>query len=158
STIAEAGTGLLWKPIDRIRVEIAAGAFLPIDDPSSPWPEGKLVVSYLPRPWVEIRATGARKGRTPTIRERYQLNFGNPNIRPEMSTFGELELAFKPRPWFILRTAGYVRETDDLIRFNDTRTMQINYGDVVVRGLEASLEVGRGRAFGGGGSYQFADQ
>jgi hypothetical protein len=158
STIAEVGAGLLWTPVERIRVQTAAGVFVPLDDPSSPWPEGKLVASYLPRPWFEIRATGARKGRTPTIRERYQIMVGNPDLRPEMNTFGELALAFKPRPWFILRTAGFVRQTDDLIRFNDARTLQINYGDVTVRGVEAALEVGRGRPIGGGGSYQFADQ
>jgi outer membrane receptor protein involved in Fe transport len=45
-----------------------------------------------------------------------------------------------------------------LIRFNDARTLQINYGDVTVSGIEGSLEVGRGRALGGGGSYQFANQ
>ena len=158
STIGEVGAGLLWTPLEKIRVQTAAGMFVPLDDPSSPWPEGKLVASYLPKPWFEIRATGARKGRTPTIRERYQIMVGNPNLRPEMNTFGELELAFKPRPWFILRTAGFVRQTDDLIRFNDTRTLQINYGDVLVRGIETTLEVGRGRPIGGGGSYQFADQ
>jgi TonB dependent receptor len=158
STIAEVGAGLLWTPIEKIRVQTAVGAFVPLDDPSDPWPEAKLTASFLPRPWLEIRATGARKGRTPTIRERYQIGVGNPNLRPEMNTFGELALAFKPRPWFILRTAGFVRQTDDLIRFNDARTLQINYGDVNVRGVEATVEVGRGRPVGGGGSYQFADQ
>jgi TonB-dependent receptor-like protein len=158
STIAELGSGVLWTPLERVRVQAAGGVFLPLDDPSGLWPEGKLVASFLPRPWFEIRATGARKGRTPTIRERYQIGVGNPNLRPEMNTFGELALAFKPRPWFILRTAGFIRLTDDLIRFNDTRTLQINYGDVMVGGVETTLEVGRGRAIGGGGSYQYASQ
>ncbi|HJZ88931.1 MAG TPA: TonB-dependent receptor [Polyangia bacterium] len=158
SAIAELASGLLWTPTARLRVQTSAGFFVPIDDPSSPWPEGKLVLSLVPVRWLEVRLTGARKGRTPTIRERYQIGVGNPNLRPEMSSFGEIELAYRPRPWVLVRGAGYVRATDDLIRFNDARTLQINYGDVVVRGLEASLEIGRGRALGGGGSYQFADQ
>src|SRR5262249_12853217 len=154
----ELGAGLLWTPLAKIRVQTAAGAFVPLDEPSSPWAEAKLGASFLPRPSVERRLAGARKGRTPTHPDRFQGNGVNPNLHPEMSSFGELELAYRPRPWFVLRTAGYVRLTDDLIRFNDMRTMQINYGDVTVRGIEASLEVGRGRAIGGGGSYQFADQ
>jgi outer membrane receptor protein involved in Fe transport len=158
STLAEVATGLLWTPGATVRIQTAAGVFLPLDDPASPWPEAKLVASFLPAPWLEARLTGARKGRTPTIRERYQIGVGNPELRPEMSTFGELALAFRPRPWFLLRAAGYVRQTDDLIRFNDARTLQVNYGDVLVRGVEGTLEVGRGRALSGGGSYQFADQ
>src|SRR5262249_15830122 len=37
------------------------------------------------------------------------------------------------------------------------RTLQVNYGDVFVKGADALVEIGRGRAISGGGSYQFAD-
>jgi outer membrane receptor protein involved in Fe transport len=155
TALMEAGAGLRWNPRETVRLEAATGLFLPFDNPSNPWPEGKLSATWALTRALELRLTAARKGRMPTIRERYALMVGNPHLSPEMTSYGEAQVAFR-YAWALVRSAAYVRRTSGLIRFNDARTLQVNYGDVTVEGVETTLELGRGRPVSGGASYQFA--
>lgn len=157
NTLGELAIGAAWHH-GPWHLDGALGLAAPLGNASSPWPEGKLVAAYEPNPWVELRATLARKGRVPTLRELYDPLTGNPKLAPEQSWFGELAVVARPHPLVTLRTSGYVRQTEGLIQLDlATRTHQVNYDQVRVEGLESSLELFRPRPISVGVSYIFEE-
>jgi vitamin B12 transporter len=156
STMSEAAAGLHVKAGDA-DVQASAGVAVPVDGDFAPWPEGKLQISWAPAPALELRAIGARKGRLPTLRERFAPQNGNPDLGPEMVLFGELGVTLRPARAVEASFAGYVRNTDGLIQLDQTRTMQENRDEQNVRGLEASLDLNRAGRIGGGAAWSFAD-
>ncbi|HTL39016.1 MAG TPA: TonB-dependent receptor [Kofleriaceae bacterium] len=74
-----------------IRIDGAGGLAIPFGIGASPWPEGKLVAKWRPRFGnLEITATGAHKGRVPSLRERFQPGVGDPSLAPEKITHAEV--------------------------------------------------------------------
>ena len=78
-----------------LRVDGAAGAAVPFGVGADPWPEAKLVVKWRPAfgP-LELTATGGRKGRVPSLRERFDLAVGNPALGPEHASHAELRASY----------------------------------------------------------------
>jgi outer membrane receptor protein involved in Fe transport len=103
-----------------IRVDGSAGIALPfVYAGASPWPEGKLGAKWRPDfGSLELDATIARKGRIPSLRERFDPTTGNPQLGPEMIDHFEvraieqlaerLRLEFAP---FYKHTTGTVRSS-----------------------------------------------
>lgn len=138
--------------------DAAVGLAAPLGNATAPWPEAKLMVTYNPNPWFQLRATGARKGRLPTLRELHDPLTGNPNLSPEQTWFGELALLLKPNDLVAARMSGWVRHTDGLIQLDvETHTHSVNYDSVDARGFETGIEVATGRQVWGGATYVFED-
>jgi outer membrane receptor protein involved in Fe transport len=74
-----------------VRLDGAGGVAIPFGVDASPWLEGKLVAKWRPHFGnLEITATGARKGRVPSLRERFQPGVGDPDLAPEIVDHAEL--------------------------------------------------------------------
>ncbi len=146
--------GAEWKPGSGLSAVLAAGVAVPLTEQDSPWPEAKLTVRWKPTGELEVALVGARKGRVPTLRERYGRLEGNRTIRPEMVSAGELGLRARPVSLVELSVNGYVRRVDGFIRFNDARTQQVNYADFMTSGLESRLIVGVEEPVSCTGMYQ----
>lgn len=157
TTLAEVAAGALWH-WRWFRADASVGVAAPLGDGPSPWPEAKLVVSWDPNQWIELRATGARKGRVPTLRERFDPLTGNPDLQPEQTWHGELAMLVKAHSDFVLRATGYVRRTDGLIQLDAaTRTRSVNLSDVRVYGLETGVDIARARPISAGVTYVFEE-
>jgi outer membrane receptor protein involved in Fe transport len=140
------------------RLDGAAGLAAPLGIDAAVWPEAKLIARFSPVAPVELRLIGGRKGRLPTLRERFRPDIGSESLGPEQVWFGETELALRPG-WLEIRLAGYVRRSNGLIRLGTETRELVNLGALDTRGLDASLAIapGPGRAIGGGASYSFTD-
>jgi len=155
--IAEAALGgrLWWR---WLRVDGALGVALPVGHPVATWPEAKLQVTIAPHPAVDFLIVGARKGRVPTLREEFSPSDGNPDVRPEQTSYGELSVQARPARWLSLRATGYLRYTEGQIRLDPaTGSKVVNLDAITVRGLEARLELRPCRVFSAGVSYQLGD-
>jgi len=74
-----------------VRLDGAAGVAFPFGTDANPWPEAKLVAKWRPHFGnLELTATGARKGRVPSLRERFQPGLGDPALAPEIINHAEL--------------------------------------------------------------------
>jgi outer membrane receptor protein involved in Fe transport len=156
ATVGQVAGGLNLGVGD-VRLEMSAGLAVPFLGEAAPWPEAKLAATWSPVTVVELRGTFARKGRLPTLRERFAPSNGNPDLAPEMSLFGEVGVTLRPTSRVELTFGGWVRDTEDLIRLDEMRTAQTNIGQVLARGLEARLELNRRGLLGGGVAYAFTD-
>ena len=100
------------------RADAAAGAAVPIGVDANPWPEAKLVAKWRPGfgP-VELTGTAARKGRVPSLRERFDASFGgNESLGPEQTTHGELRAIAEIKDQFRVDVAPFYRHTTGMIR------------------------------------------
>lgn len=140
--LGELAAGLDARMGPSLLLRAAGGLAVPTMAGTSPWPEGKLSATWTPAPAFELTAVAAHKGRVPTVRERYALYEGNPTIGAEVTSSGELGARLEVQPWLALRAGGYARLTRGFIRFDDARTRLVNYGDVLVEGLEAGADAG----------------
>lgn len=156
ATLGEVAAGMNLHVGD-VRLELSAGLAVPVLGDFEPWPEGKLAARWSPVAALELRGTVARKGRIPTLRERFAPNQGNPDLAPELSSFAELGVTVRPVAAIELTFGGWVRDTEDLIRLDEMRVAQTNIGQVFARGLEARLELNRRGKLGGGAAYAFTD-
>jgi outer membrane receptor protein involved in Fe transport len=100
-----------------VRLDGAAGVAAPTGLGANPWPEAKLVARWRPSYGpLELTATAARKGRTPSLRERFDPTQGNPSLGPEMIDHGEVraietvgnDLRFEAAP-FYKHSTGTIR-------------------------------------------------
>lgn len=89
----------------RVRIDLAGGVAIPLGIGADPWPETKLVGKFKPRRDLELTATGAYKGRVPTLRERFDISTGNPKLGPELIRHGELRAIWDGLPSASLGTA-----------------------------------------------------
>ncbi len=147
--------GAEWKPGAGLSGVLAAGVAVPLTEHDAPWPEAKLTLRWKPGEELDLVLVGGRKGRVPTLRERYARLEGNPAIRPEMVTSGELGLRARPVRLVELFANGYVRRVDGFIRFDAAGTQQVNYADFLTSGLESRLTVGMEQPVSLTGMYQF---
>jgi vitamin B12 transporter len=157
STYGELAAGAMWRwrPLE---VDGSVGVAAPLGNTAPPWPEAKLMATWTPNSVLQLRATGARKGRLPTLRELYDPLIGNPKLNPEQSWFGELALLVKPHPLFGAHVSGYYRYTDNLIRLDvETRTHEVNYDNVATYGLESGLDLAPSKPISAGATYIFEE-
>ena len=164
STVAEvAGDLQLERP--GLLVDGAIGVAVPIGLDADPWLEGKLDVRYRPTPGVELAAIAARKGRTPSLRERFDPQSGNEGLDPEVASHGELRVRAQHEARLGGRAlsvqaeaAPYLRRTTGTVRIDPKLGMQVNLGQLDVRGVDTNLRLGiDGKLEAGGGySYIFA--
>lgn len=101
-----------------VRLDAAAGVAVPIGVGADPWPEVKLVAKWRPAYGpIELTATGARKGRVPSLRERFDAAFGgNASLDPEHATHGELRAVGEIKDQFRFEIAPFYRHTTGTIR------------------------------------------
>lgn len=165
SPVVEPAAGALWRVSERFTLEGAAGLAAPLGEARGPaWPEAKIAASLLPHESLTLRLTAARKGRLPSLRDRYSPHQGNPAVRPEMGTSGEGSAEWRPLEVLRLSASLFVRRTDDLIR-NPPADGEAargiapveNFGRVDLRGGEAAVELGPLRSFTWSTAYAYID-
>lgn len=149
SSIASVAVGATGR-LGPVVTELAIGVAAPLTDDAGAWPEGKLALTWAPSSELEVGVIGARKGRLPTLRERFAPMIGNPDLDTERSTFGEVHMTLRP-PHLTAGFAAYARQQDDLIRIEEGQLE--NVGDILVGGGEVRVETGEGEPIGGGVAY-----
>jgi hypothetical protein len=162
SPVLEPALGALWLTTSWLTLDGAAGVAVPLGDGrASPWPEAKVTATVTPLDALQMRLVGARKGRLPSLRDRFSPTQGNPAIGPEIGTSAEATVVFRPLPGTSLELAGYWRRTDGLIRNPPVGSGQgagvENAGDVTVRGIEAKAEASPLPWLGFGAAWADAD-
>ena len=137
-------------------VRASGGAAVPLGINAAPWPEFKLAVEYPVMPKIDIKVAVGRKGRVPTLRERFGLTTSNETLGPEQALYGEFEGVARPFSWLRVRAIGFARETTDIIRINPDTGSLFNLGDVSIRGTELVADIGDADSiFNGGGSWTY---
>ncbi|HSK05855.1 MAG TPA: TonB-dependent receptor [Kofleriaceae bacterium] len=160
-TMIEAAGGLKYETT-RWQLDGAAGVALPMGVDADPWPEARLVAKYRLRKDLELAATGARKGRVPSLRERFDPRTGNPEIDPEKAWHGELRATFQPGERLRLEAAPFYRRATGIIRLVDAPTQEEpdrrindNLDLVTFLGVDAQARVRPHRMIEVGGSYSY---
>ncbi len=105
-----------------------------------------LEVNVSPHPDVTLELVAARRGRMPTLSERYSSAFGTRETNPDLSaetayTFG-LDVNWTPMDWFLLQVGGFESEVVDLIaeaKLGDGTTQIQNVDRVRLAGAEANV-------------------
>jgi outer membrane receptor protein involved in Fe transport len=139
------------------RVDGALGLAAPLGIDAGAWPEAKLTATWSPAAALALRLVGGRKGRLPTLRERFRPDIGSESLGPEQVWFGESEVSVRPSRWLELRLASYLRRSNGLIRLGTETRELVNLGAFDTRGIDSAVEIARGRRLGGGASYSFTD-
>ncbi|MEZ4359463.1 MAG: TonB-dependent receptor [Kofleriaceae bacterium] len=134
-------------------IDGAVGLAAPFGVGAGPWLEAKLDVRYQVRPGIELAAIAARKGRTPSLRERFDPRTGNEELDPELASHGELRLTVQRGP-VKLELAPFLRRTTGTVRLDGKRGLQSNLGQLDVRGVDTSGQVALGPAEAGA-SYSY---
>jgi iron complex outermembrane receptor protein len=156
STIAELAGGWQYEA-GIVRVDGAAGAAVPIGVGEHPWPEGKLAVAVSPVRAVTFTATVARKGRLPTLRERYRLDVGNAGLDPELTSFAELAVRIAPSDRVNVEASSWVRRQSGLITLDGPTRMLVNLGEVDFAGIDARAEGTPDPRLSFGAAWSFVD-
>lgn len=156
-TIAE-GAGNIQYERATLRIDAAAGVALPFGVGAAPWPEGKLVGRWRPvfGP-LELTGTVARKGRVPSLRERFEPG-GNAALGPEMASVFELRAKYEVKDRFRLEAAPYLRRTNGTVRAStdpEDMGMLINLGNVDYYGIDTSARVTLPATLEVGAAYNF---
>jgi len=128
----------------QFRADLAVGAAIPFGVGASPWPEAKAVAKYKPRPDLEVTATGAYKGRVPSLRERFDVANGNPDLGPERIAHAELRAVEHVSDRLHLEVAPYYKHSKGTIRAStDPRAMGelVNLGIVNYWGIDTVARV-----------------
>ena len=156
STIAAAATGAQLI-LDRLKIRGSVGVAMPINEGAGPWPEAKLAVTYAPARTLELQTVFARKGRLPTLRERFRPDVGNPDLDPEIASFVEVSSRLRPLSALELKATAYVRDTDGMIRFSADRGGLVNVDDLMLRGVDFAISGNPHKMVQLGGAYSFTD-
>jgi outer membrane cobalamin receptor len=133
STLGEVATGVQLKQ-GGWHLDAAAGVALP--DSVTPWPEARVVAGFAPIPEVEFQLVGARKGRMPTLRERFANIQGNPDLKPENATYVEASVTLEPVAGLSLATIAYARWVENMVKLDPMSGVLNNIGRVNLRGLD----------------------
>ncbi len=155
ATLLEAAAGIQYAR-RTVRVDAAIGAAAPIGLGADPWPEAKLVVRGRPIPAIEVVATAARKGRTPTLRERFDSLSGNPALGPELASHGELRVIATPADGVRLEVAPFWRRTTGSVVADPMTNQLVNLGQLDVRGVDVAARLRLHARATIGGSYALA--
>ncbi len=152
TTTVETAAGAQYED-GPLRVDGAAGIAVPIGVGADPWPEAKVTARWRPVHAVELSATAARKGRSPSLRERFDSVSGNPGLAPEIANLAELRLAATPGDGITLELSPYWRRSTGTVVAGPDVTL-VNLGTADVRGVDASARVRIAEPIEVGGSYQ----
>ncbi len=124
------------------KLDAAFGVAVPFGVGAGPWLEGKVVARWQVTAHLELIATVARKGRTPTLRERYDRSIGNAALGPELANSGEFRLV--ATPWRLrIEAAPYLRRSTGTTRVGPDTGQLENLGNLQVVGVDlmASLQL-----------------
>jgi outer membrane cobalamin receptor len=88
---------------------------------------------------VTFTATVGRKGRLPTLRERYRVDVGNDALDPELASFVEARVAIEPREQLRFEAASWVRRQSGMILLDRDRNVLGNVGELDLRGIDALI-------------------
>ncbi len=139
------------------RVDVAAGLAVPFGVGADPWPEAKIVGRWRPSYGpLELALTAARKGRVPSLRERFEPG-GNPALAPEQATHSELRAVYT-RDRLRLDIAPFYRRTNGTVRASTDPAdmgMLVNLGTLDFYGVDTALRVALPRNSAVGGSYGY---
>lgn len=155
-TLLEVAGGMQYER-KRLRADASFGLATPFGVGADPWPELKLVGKYKATSTTELTATTGYKGRVPSLRERFELETGNPQLGPEKALHAEIR-AVEQRDRLRLEAAPYYRRTDGTVRVSiDPSDMGqlVNLGDMDIYGIDLQ---GRGLVHPTvelGGSYNY---
>ncbi len=151
----------------RFRLDVAGGVAVPSGVGADPWPEGKIVAKYRPEQDLEVTATGAYKGRVPSLRERFDAATGNPELAPEHALHGEVRTIWEglrsatlgsddhPEARFRLEIAPFVRKTTGSSRVSIETGKLANLDDVFLYGVDLQGRFKLHRMLELGGSYNY---
>jgi outer membrane cobalamin receptor len=141
-----------------LRADLSAGAALPFGVDASPWPEVKGVVKYRPRADLELTGTGAYKGRTPSLRERFDSVNGNPDLEPERIAHAEVRAVEHIADRLHVEVAPYIKHsTGTIVASRDQMTLGklTNLGTVWFWGVDTQARVAVHPLADVGGGYEY---
>jgi outer membrane cobalamin receptor len=98
---------------------------------------------------------GARKGRVPSLRERYSGSSANVGLDPEQAWHGEVRLTGRPRDGIEVIVAPYVRRTTGTVKLG-MDSILVNLGELDVHGVDTSVKAQVRPQASVGGSYGYA--
>jgi outer membrane receptor protein involved in Fe transport len=120
------------------RVDAAVGLAVPFGIDANPWPEAKIVAKWRPSYGpVELTATGARKGRVPSLRERFDPQQGGSEaLDPEFATLAELRMVVEQKDLYRFEFAPYFRRTNGTIRRDPATNLLANLDRLDAKGFD----------------------
>jgi outer membrane cobalamin receptor len=142
-TVIEAAADLQYER-RKLRADASAGVAIPFGVGADPWLEAKLAGKYRVRPDLELTLTGGRKGRVPSLRERFDSLNGNPALGPEISNYVELRAGEHLDKRVNVEVAPFYRYTNGTIRTSTgtmTAAQLINTGHLDITGVDAMARV-----------------
>jgi outer membrane receptor protein involved in Fe transport len=157
TTLVETAGDLQYER-KRFRADLAVGVTVPFGVDASAWPEAKAVVKLKPTQDLELTATGAYKGRLPSLRERFDAANGNPDLGPERIAHGELRAVEHINDRLHLELAPYYKRSTGTIRTSlDPMDMGllVNLGTVNYWGVDGQARVTPHRMVELGGGYGY---
>jgi len=156
TTIVEAAGDLQYER-HGFRADVSGGAAIPFGVDAKPWPEGKAVLKYR-YDSHEVTATGAYKGRVPSLRERFDSVSGNPALGPERVAHGELRVVEHIADRLHLELAPFYKHSTGTIRASvDPMNLgqMINLGTVNFWGVDTQAKLTTSRYLDVGGGYSY---
>jgi hypothetical protein len=156
TTLVEPAADLQYEH-RQFRADLSAGVALPFGIGAKAWPEAKAVVKYRPTEGTELTATGAYKGRVPSLRERFDIG-GNPSLAPEQTAHAELRAVEHIADRVHLELAPYYKHSNGTITTSpDPVDMGklINLGSVDFWGGDALARVTPMAMLELGGGYEY---
>ncbi|MBK9030511.1 MAG: TonB-dependent receptor [Myxococcales bacterium] len=155
STVAELAAGGQFENA-WLRLDGAVGVAVPLGLGAPARPEAKLVAALRPTPLVAMIATVARKGRLPTLRERFRSDTGNAALDGETNDFGEVRIELGDAR-LLVSSAAWARLSDGLIKTDFATRRFSNSGALDLQGLDVAATVGRDRRIEAGAAYSFVE-
>jgi outer membrane receptor protein involved in Fe transport len=141
----------------QLRADLAAGLAVPFGVTADPWPEAKAVARYRARPDLELTATGAYKGRAPSLRERFDSDNGNENLSTERIAHAEVRaiehlgrVQFELAPYF-KRSTGTIAASRDPMAMGKL----VNLSVVRFWGFDSQMRVSAHRLVDLGTGYAY---
>ncbi|HEX4419852.1 MAG TPA: TonB-dependent receptor plug domain-containing protein [Kofleriaceae bacterium] len=157
TTIIEPGADLQYEH-KRFRGDVSGGAAIPFGVGADPWPEGKAVAKYRAADGLDLTATGAYKGRVPSLRERFDLATGNPALGPERIAHGEVRAIEQINDLLHIEIAPFYKRSTGTIRASTLPSDNgklINLGVVTFYGVDTQARVTINPMFEVGGAYGY---
>jgi len=142
-----------------VRLDAAAGVAIPIGLGADPWPEAKLVGRWRPHYGnLELTATLGRKGRVPSLRERFDPQSGNPKLGPEIADHAEVRAIESITDRVRVEATPFYKHTTGTVRASiDPGDMGhlVNLGDVDFWGADVIARVRVERRVEVGGAWDY---
>lgn len=111
-------------------------------------------------PELKLRANGGRGFRAPSFNERLTPFFGNPNLRPEQGSSGDIGIDWTPNAAMRWSLSGFYSRFDDLIQLSFVPQRGIfqseNIARTRIQGIEAAWSVTGKNGLSGGLDYTYS--